>query len=370
MIHLKFSCNKQNLVDAVSNVQRSVSSKSTIPALEGILIKAQNQKIELYGYNLELGIKTYIDANVQENGEIVLNAKLFSDIVRSLPDETVLISSNEKLTTEIKSGHSEFSIVGISAEDFPELPFIDHTEEISIPALVLKSMIKQTLYAISENDSKPVHTGTLFDIKNGEIKLVSVDGYRLALRKERIDYLGEASFVVPKKTLMEVIKLIPDITDNISLMVADRHIIIKIDNYSVVSRLLDGEFLDYNAAIPSDFKTESKINPREFINSTERVSLLVTDRLKSPIRCVISEDEIKMSCSTSIGRAHDEFNCPINGESVEIGFNNRYLLEALKNTDTDEILIQLSGPLSPMKILPSSGDSFVFLVLPVRLKSE
>ena len=369
-IRLKFTCNKQNLVEAVTNVQRAVSTKSTIPALEGIFIKAKADQLELCGYNLELGIKTYIEAQVEDEGEVVLNAKLFSDIVRSLPDEKVSIAVDDRMITEINSGKSDFSIIGLKSEDFPELPFISGAQNIKLSSLVLKSMIKQTLYAISENDSKPVHTGALFDIANQEIRLVSVDGYRLALRKEKINTNEQISFVVPKKTLMEVIKLIPDLVDEITLKIADRHIIFEIDNYCVISRLLEGEFLDYSAAIPIDFRTELKVNTRKLIESTERVSLLVTDRLRSPIRCVLINDEVKMSCVTSIGKASDEFKCPIKGEDVEVGFNNRYLVEALKNVDTDEVVVQLNGPLSPIKILPSSGDSFLFLVLPVRLQAE
>ena len=212
-IRLKFTCNKQNLVEAVTNVQRAVSTKSTIPALEGIFIKAKADKLELCGYNLELGIKTYIEAQTEEEGEVVLNAKLFSDIVRSLPDEKVSIAVNDRMITEINSGKSDFSIIGLKSEDFPELPFISGSQNIKLSSLVLKSMIKQTLYAISENDSKPVHTGALFDIANQEIRLVSVDGYRLALRKEKINTNEQISFVVPKKTLMEVIKLIPYLVD-------------------------------------------------------------------------------------------------------------------------------------------------------------
>lgn len=370
MIRLQFTCNKLELVESVTNVQRAVSTKSTIPALEGIYLKSENNKIELCGYNLELGIKTNINANVEKEGEIVLNAKLFSDIVRSLPDETVCISVNQHLITEIKSGNSQFSIVGIDPKEFPELPCIAEAHEIKISSILLKSMIRQTLYAISENDSKPVHTGSLFDISNNEIKIVSVDGYRLALRKEAIDFSETLKFIVPKKTLIEVIKLIPDLIDDVKLLVADRHIIFEINDYSVVSRLLDGNFLDYNTAVPSDFKTEVKIKTREFIDSTERVSLLVSDRLKSPIRCVFANDEIKISCATSMGRANDAFSCPVKGDDVEIGFNNKYLLDALKNADTDEVIARLNGPLGPMKILPSSEDSFLFLVLPVRLNSE
>lgn len=367
---MKITCYRQELVNAVSNVQRSVSSKSTIPALEGILIKTDDQKISLCGYNLELGITTAIPADVSEPGEIILNAKIFSDIVRKLPDENVNISVNDRLITEITSGLSKFSIVGIAAEEFPVMPKITGSSQFSLSSALLKSMIKQTLFAVSENDTKPIHTGTLFTIEEQKIHLVSVDGYRLAMRSENIDCAENFRFVVPGKTLSEVIKLLSDQDEETKIMVGKRHIIFSIENYSVISRLLEGEFLDYKAAIPASGNTRVKVNTREFIDSTERVSLLITDRLKSPLRCIFADDTIELSCSTSIGSADDKIASTIEGEDVEIGFNNRYLLDALRNTDSDEVFIELNGSLSPMKILPREGDAFLFLILPVRLKSE
>ena len=367
---MKIICKRQSLVDAVSNVQRAVSSKSTLPALEGILLKTNSQAVELTGYDLELGITTFLKAEVQEEGEIVLSAKLFSDIVRRLPGDTVTLTVDEKLIVGIQSGVAEFSIVGIPASEYPELPSVTGATQLSLTHSLLKSMIKQTLFAVADTDSKPIHTGTLFEIKEGIIRLVSVDGYRLALRREKVNCDEELYFVVPGKTLSEVLKLLSDEEKNLTVTVGRRHIIFEIDEYSVISRLLDGEFLDYNAAIPAAFTTEVEVQTRSFIDSVERVSLLITDRLKSPVRCIFDDNEIKISCTTSIGKANDELMALIRGDAVEIGFNNRYLLDALRNTDTDEVRVQLNGPLSPMKVLPKEGDSFLFLVLPVRLKAE
>jgi DNA polymerase-3 subunit beta len=375
-VFMKIQCQKSQLVEAVSNVQRAVSSKSTLAALEGILLKTTtNGDLKLCGYDLELGITTVIEAQVDEPGEVVLSARLFGDIVRRLPDETVTILVDEKMITQITCGPSEFSIVGIPSSEYPELPSVEGASSIDLTSPILKSMIRQTLFAVADTDAKPVHTGTLFNIENGIIRLVSVDGYRLAMRTEMINLKfeeeDEIRFVVPGKTLSEVIKLLPDQDENVEILVGRRHIIFKIEKYSVISRLLEGEFLDYKAAIPAQFTTEVTVNTRNLINSVERVSLLITDRLKSPVRCIFSEDgEIKISCVTSIGKANDELSAQITGPEVEIGFNNRYLLDALRNADTDEVKVQLTGPVSPMKIVPTQGDSFLFLVLPVRLKQE
>lgn len=367
---MKFTVNKSDITEAVSNIQRAVSTKTSIPALEGILLSATETGLELCAYDLELGITTVIPAFVMEPGKAVLSAKLFSDIVRRTPAETVTVSVDEKNMATLESGYSRFSIIGIPAEEFPELPKLSDSTQISLPGALLKSMIRQTLFAIAESDAKPIHQGSLFSLENGILDVVSVDGYRLAVRREPVDFSEDLSFVVPGKTLSELLKLIKDSEETVEISAGRRHILFKIDNYTVISSLLEGEFLNYKAAIPPESQTEVVLKTREAIDSVERVSLLITDRLKSPIRCLFDNNEVKLNCTTSMGRASDQLDVEMTGQSVEIGFNNRYLLEALRNTECDEVKVQLGGPLSPMKVVPKEGDSFLFLVLPVRLKSE
>lgn len=367
---MKIKCNCQLLTEAVTNVQRAVSSKSNVPALEGILFKANNGSLTLCGYDLELGIVTTINADIIDEGSVVLSAKLISDIVRRLPGETVTIDTNEKLITTIVSGAVDYKIIGICSDEYPEIPVVRGDSSIKIQGKILKSMISQTLYAVAESDIKPVQKGSLFEIGNGIIKIVSVDGYRLAIRNENLNTDEQKSFIVPGKSLSEVTKLIKEDEKEAEIVVGDRHVIFKIDNYSIISRLIEGEFMNYSAAIPEDYKTEIKVNTRKFISSLDRMSLLLSERIKSPVRCNIENGVVKLSCSTVLGQAYDEFDTQINGDSVEIGFNVRYMLDALRNAETDEVKIQLNGSLSPMKILPSDGDSFLFLVLPVRLKNE
>ena len=367
---MKFTVNKSDITEAVSNIQRAVSTKTSIPALEGILLSATETGLELCAYDLELGITTVIPAFVMEPGKAVLSAKLFSDIVRRTPAETVTVSVDEKNMATLESGYSRFSIIGIPAEEFPELPKLSDSTQISLPGTLLKSMIRQTLFAIAESDAKPIHQGSLFSLENGILDVVSVDGYRLAVRREPVDFSEDLSFVVPGKTLSELLKLIKDSEEPVEISAGRRHILFKIDNYTVISSLLEGEFLNYKAAIPPESQTEVVLKTREAIDSVERVSLLITDRLKSPIRCLFDNNEVKLNCTTSMGRASDQLDVEMTGQSVEIGFNNRYLLEALRNTECDEVKVQLGGPLSPMKVVPKEGDSCLFLVLPVRLKSE
>lgn len=367
---MKFTVNKSDITEAVGNIQRAVSTKTSIPALEGILLGAGEEGLELCAYDLELGITTVIPAFVVEAGRAVLSAKLFSDIVRRTPAETITITVNEKNMATLESGYSRFSIIGIPAEEFPELPKLTDSTQFSMAGSVLKSMIRQTLFAIAESDAKPIHQGSLFNLENGMMDVVSVDGYRLAVRREPVEFSDSLDFVVPGKTLSEILKLIKETDDPVEISAGRRHILFKIDNYTVISSLLEGEFLNYKAAIPPESQTEVVLKTREAIDSVERVSLLITDRLKSPVRCLFNENEIKLNCTTSMGRASDQIDVEMTGQSVEIGFNNRYLLEALRNTECDEVKVQLGGPLSPMKVVPKEGDSFLFLVLPVRLKSE
>ncbi|MGI5965923.1 MULTISPECIES: DNA polymerase III subunit beta [Anaerotruncus] len=362
--------NKQMLVEAVGNVSRAVSSKNTLAALEGVLMKAKEGRLYLTGYDLELAISTSIEARVQQEGEIVLSAKLFLDMIRRMPSEEISITTDEKYLTVIKGSMTEYTILGIPAAEYPELPSVSQTTNIALNQSTLKNMINQTLFAVAVSDAKPVHTGSLFDVKGGELNVVSVDGYRLALRREKVSFEQDMMFIVPGKSLSEVSKLLKDEDSPIEISVSKRHIIFQVGEYQIISRLLEGEFLDYKAAIPSGAATTVKIGARDLINAIDRASLLISDNIKSPLRLNFSDGLIKISCSTAIGKAYDEITCNQTGDGVEIGFNSRYMLDALKASECDEIQMVINGPLSPIKIVPLEGDAFTFLVLPVRLKAE
>lgn len=367
---MKFSCLRTDLVSAVSNVSRAVSSKASIPALEGVLIKAYNNSLNISGYNLEIGITTDVEATIKQEGEIVLSARLFLDIVRRLPEEIVMIETDDRMVTYITCGKVDYQIVGMSSVEYPDLPTFQQTDGITVNAKVLRDMIRQTVYAVSDNNSKPIYTGSLFEISEGVLRIVAIDGFRMAIRSENVDSESNTSFVVPGKTQLEVLKLITDDEENVEIIVGQRHITFKINSYKVISRLIEGTFLDYKSTIPTGEKTELVINTRMMIDSVERMSLLNSERIQSPVRCKFNENEIRMSCASAVGRANDVINVPIIGENVEIGFNNRYMLEALKNTDTDEVKMVLNGAVSPIVIKPVKGDSFLSIVVPVRLANE
>lgn len=369
---MRIICDTQKLTEKCLNIQRSVPAKAVLPHLEGILIKTvENGRIELCGYDLELGITSYIDVRVEEPGACLLNAKTLCDILRLLPDEVVSIECDEKNICTIKSGESDYTLVSLNPDEFPEMPVITDEKSIKVSQNVLRDMIRQTIFAVSIDDSKAVHKGIKFEIKAGQIRLIALDGYRLAIRTEFIEYNGDdISFVVPSKTLSEVIKLTNDDDEFIGLKIGKRHIVFSIGEYDLVSRLLEGEFLNYSSAIPTSKTTVVRVNTGDFIKSIERASIIITDKLKSPLRFIFDEDIIKISAVTALGSANDKTSCSTDGKRTEIGFNNRFLLDALRSCDTDEVLINLNGSVSPAVIVPPQGENFLYLILPVRIKNE
>lgn len=372
---MKFICETSSLSLACQNVQRAVSTKTSIPGAEGILIKAYNNELNLTGYDLEIGINTSIYAKIEEEGSLILNAKVLCDILRKIPNQTVSIESDERNLAVIRSGEIKYELMGISVEEYPELPTIQGGLNIEIERKILNDMVKQTIFAVAVSEQKVVYTGIKFEIADGEIKLIAVDGFRMAIRTEKIDYYGEdISFIVPAKTLSEIMKLSLEENDDeesiISIGIGKRHIIFEVNGYSVISRLLEGEFLNYKATIPVSVSTTVEVDTKSFVESIERTSLIITDRTKSLISCVFDTDFIRVSSITSLGTANDKVPADIEGSRVEIGFNNRYIIDALRACDTDRVKIHLNGPISPILILPPEGESFTFLVLPVRLKKN
>lgn len=367
---MKFTCERSLLSDAVLNVSKAVSAKSTLPILEGILLKAKENSLYLCGYNLEMAITTEIEATVLEQGELVLNARLFSDMVRKMPSDTILLETDDRLMTLIKGDNTEFNILGISSSEYPDIPTADGESVARIDGETFKSMIEQTLFSVAITEQKPVHTGVLFEIDNQNLRLVAVDGFRLALRQEKIGDFPEKTFIVPGKTLSEISKLIKDNEQFLEITLSNKNITFDCNGYQIISRLLEGDFLDYKNVIQISSTSEVIVEKREFFDSVERASLIINDRIKSPIVLDIADNAIKVSSTTSIGRVNDEINCEISGDDVRIGFNNKYLLDALRAAQDEKIKVLLNGSLSPMRITPLEGDDYLFLILPVRLKDE
>lgn len=366
---MKITCERTVLCDAVLGVSKAVTLRSTLPVLEGIHLKAEGFQVTLTGYDLEMGIITSVEANVQEPGELVLSAKLFADMVRRFSSESIEISSNEKNVATIRGGITEYDIMGLDPAEYPEIPATGAEKTLDMEANTLQEMINTTIYAVSLDDKKPAHTGELFHITPDSLTVVAVDGYRLAIMEKKVMASKEISIIIPQKTLAEVTKLITEEDDVVHLAANRRFVVFSTRRYTVISRLIEGEFLDYHRVIPEGYQTRVVIDTHDFSNVIERASLIITERLKNPLRITFDKN-VTVRCQTTLGKVVDELDAKIEGEPVEIGFNNRYLLDALRYSGCDKVLMELSGPLSPVKVMPEEGNDFLFLVLPVRFKNE
>ena len=368
---IKFSCEKVLLQSAISVASRAVAAKSSIPALEGLLLHV-GEALTVSGYNMQTGIRTTVPAEVSGQGDIVLNARLFGDIIRRMSDDVVVFTADDKLTVHVSCGDADFDITGLSAADYPELPVVEDEYALSIQQKVLREMIDQTAFAVSTNEARPVHTGALFEVTDMGLNVVAVDGFRLAFRREPIERIqGVAfSFVAPGSALNEVKNICGDTEDLATVILGKRHLLFEIGATELICRRLEGEFLDYRRAIPRNNPITVIAETKDLTRSIDRVSVVISDKLKSPVRCRFEHDKIYLSAKTGNGEAKDV--CPVagDGEGLEIGFNNRYLMEALRYAPADTVRIELNTGVTPAIIVPTEGEeNFLYMVLPVRLKN-
>lgn len=368
---MKFVCNKQELHEALINVSRAVADRSTIPSLEGIRFSLLDNTLSLTGYDLEIGIETSIEVETEQEGEIIVNPKLFSEMIRKMPSGNITISVGENLAMTISGGMTEYNINAMSATDYPQLPEFYDDSRVTLPQSVLKAMINQSVFAVSQVDTRPILKGELFEIENGVLNVVAIDGYRLAVRTEAIKSEKEFKFVVPSKTLNEVSRLLSDSDEeSCSVLVSKKQVVFDFSGYTVFSRLLEGEFHNYRGSIPKTSVTEVIIEKRELINCLERASLLINEKNKAPVRCIFEDGELKLSCQTQLGRIFETIPADTSGPRIEIGFNCRYLLDPLRVIEDEKVKLLMNGGNLPMKIIPMDGDKYIYLVLPVRLKTE
>ena len=366
---MKFSCEKYLLQSACGTASRAAASKSPIPALEGLLLQASD-RLTVTGYDLKKGIYTQLEADVKEQGSVVVGARLFGEMIRRLPDGIVTISTDVNNNVDVKCGKSEFNFMGISPEDYPEMPVVDGVNNIALPQKILGSMINQTIFAVADNDMRPIYTGTLFDIEGEELTMVAVDGYRLAKRSEKLETarMENCSFVVPGSALADIERICGDSEELVKISVGAKHISFSIGETVVISRRLEGEFLNYKKSIPDSFKYTVKVDRGEFMSAIDRVSLIVSERNTSPVRMNFNDGSIDCLCVTPIGRAEDVCTCEGSGEGLQIGFNDRYLKDALKAAGTEELNVCLNSASSPCVITAADGsENFTYMILPVRL---
>ena len=369
MMH--FTCDKEKFINAISVAARTVSQKSTISALEGIYVTA-GTLLSLTGYNLETGVSVSMEADVKEMGQAIFPAKLLGDIVRRMPEDTVTIRVEDNYRAKIISGISSFTIMAVTADDYPNLPDVEYDKAIYVPQNILKDMISGTIFSVSENQARPIQTGVKFEVTPDHISLIAVDGYRLAMRKEKIDNPENRtlSFVCPSPALRELERILGDVDDNCSFTLGTRHILFQVGSATLVCRLLEGEFLDWRRVLPTDNPVKLGVNVKNVTQSLERVSLIVSEKIKSPVRMTVGENVLALRTSNSIGNAYDECVMAGQGDDMEIGFNCKYLLDALKAIPAEDVIFELKGSLNPVVMNPTEGDRFAYMVLPVRLKAD
>ena len=355
---MKFECEKTLLASAIDGVSRAITNRAAIPVLEGIYMKAEGFNLTLTGYDMEMGITTTIECNVLVPGETVLDAKLLSAMVNRMPAGDVCIELNDEGQAKISGGVAEFEIPALNASDYPSLPVTGADNTMTVKCGMLREMIEKTIYAVSQDDKKPAHTGELFVIEPGSLTIVALDGYRLAIIQRDVECTRDIRIIIPAKTLQELLKIMGGADDDVKIDANRRYVVFTSNGYTIMSRLIEGDFLNYESVIPKDRKTRVTVECKNFIDTIERASLIITERLKNPLRISFAEDRVTVRCQTPLGKVVDEF-APVSmeGDAVEIGFNNRYLLDALRFSKCEKMVLgeaDASGRRSPV----GSGEFF------------
>lgn len=362
-----FTCEKEVLQEAVNTVQKATSTKTTYPILEGILINISDNNVKFTATDLDLGIETYINADIKENGAIVVNSKLFGELIRKLPNDTVTFKT-ENNNIYINCQKSEFVIVGNSPEEFPQLPAINENSMYEISQDVLKNMIRQTLFSIAQDETRPILTGVLFEVKDGILSFVALDGFRLALKSYDLGSVNNISAVIPGKTLNEISKILEPVEESVKITFTPNHILFNLGNTRIISRLLDGEFINYRQIIPDEYRLRARVNMNELLDSIERASLLAREGKTNLIKFELTEDKMVITSNSQMGKVHEEINMDLEGEGIKIAFNSKYFLDVLRIIDTEEIYLEFSTNVSPCLVKKVDSPDYIYLVLPVRLQ--
>jgi len=367
---MKIICSKSDLLAGVQIVLKAVPSKTTMSILECILIQSYNNEIKLTANDMELGIETIIRGNIIEEGKIALDSKIFSEIVRKLPDNDITIDIDNNYKTIITCEKSEFVIMGKSGEDFSYLPIVEKNDFMSISQFTLKEIIRQTIFSISDNDNNKIMTGELFEINGNELKVVSLDGYRISIRKIVLNKsYSSKKVIVPGKTLSEIAKIISGDTDKeVNIFFTDKHIVFEFNNTVVVSRLIEGEYFKINQMLSNDYETKILINKKEFLNCIDRATLLIKEGDKKPIIINITDNSMELKINSTVGSMNENIDISKKGKDILIGFNPKFLMDALRVIDDENINIYLVNPKAPC-FIKNEDESYVYLILPLNFNN-
>ena len=371
---MKVVCYKDKILKAINSVVKGVASKTTMPILEGILIQTNDNEIKLTTYDLEIGIEYVIECEVKEQGSTVVNAIMFSEIIRKLPDTEISISVNANNLLEIECEGSLYKLATMNPDEFPELPKIDIENSVEIEQNSLKDMVRKTIFAVSTEENRPIFTGCLFEIKNNKLNVVAVDGFRLAWKSKFLQKAAnDFSAVIPGRTLNEINKILNDSFDTIKIGVSKNQALFELENCKIVTRLLDGEFLNYASVIPESWETRIRVDKNSIQNCFERVSLISASSIekekKYPVKVNVEIGKVTISCTNQTGDAKEEIFVETEGKNLEAGFNPKYFLDALRAIDDPEVFIDFGSSISPCIIRPTeeNGD-YIYMVLPIRMK--
>ncbi len=364
---MKLICPKNNLLKSVNIVLKAIPGKTTMPILECILIDASTNCIKFTANDMELGIETIVDGTVLEKGIVAIDAKIFSDIIRKLPDNDVTIETDANLITTITCEKAKFSISGQSGEEFSYLPFVERDHHITVSQFTLKEVIRQTIFSIAANETNKMMTGELFEIKGNILRVVSLDGHRISIRKiELKEEYTDMKVVVPGKTLIEISKILSGETeDEVNIFFTKNHIVFEFDDTVVVSRLLEGEYFRIDQMLSSDYETKIQVNKKELLDCIDRATLLVKESDKKPIILSITDDNIELKIQSQIGSMDEDIDIEKDGKDIMIGFNPRFLIDALRVIDDETVDIYLMNPKAPC-FIRDEQQSYIYLILPVN----
>ena len=368
---MKLICSKSNLLHGVNIVSKAVPTRTTMAILECILIDASANEIKLTANDMELGIETKIEGEIAERGVIALDAKIFSEIVRKLPDSDVVIETDASFKTTITCEKAKFNIVGKSGDDFSYIPYIERNEAITLSQFTLKEVIRQTIFSIADNDNNKLMTGELFEIEENHLKVVSLDGHRISIRNiELKNNYEHKKVVVPGKTLQEVSKILPgSAEENVNMFLTDNHIVFEFDDTTVVSRLIEGEYFKIEQMLSSDYETKIKINKRELLDCIDRATLLVKEGDKKPIIMNVTDGNMELKINSFIGSMNEEIDIVKEGKDILIGFNPKFFIDALRVIDEEEVSLYMVNPKAPCFIKDDEGK-FIYLILPVNFNAS
>ena len=371
---MKVICEKEKILKGINSVINGVASKTTMPVLEGILIQTNDNELKLTSYDLEIGIEYILEAEIIEQGNTVVNAIMFSEIIKRLPDSNIKITLNENNLLEIECEGSLYKLATMNPDEFPELPKINIDNSIEIEQTVLKNMIRKTIFAVSTEENRPIFTGCLFEVIEGKLNVVAVDGYRLAIKSNELNNsINNFSSVIPGKTLNEVNKIVSDSFDIIKIGISRNQALFEMENCKIVTRLLDGEFLKYSNTIPSNWETRIKVNKMELQDCFERIILISASSIEKekryPVKVNIEVGKVVISCQNQTGNAKEELIVNTEGKDLEIGFNPRFFLDSLKAIDDEEIIIELGTNRAPCIIKPvEDNNEYLYMILPIKMK--